>query len=414
MIAGHQLGIPSVTALAAAMLSERDIIDRNDAGSGRGSQPPTRVQHDLDCDVTERVEALQRFLNKGDSRFDHGTIRPGAARQVARAAEQFIDLMKSNLGNWSHELPTDRKLSQALLSAMPDRLAKRRDAHKPRGLMVGGRGVKLDNNSSVRSAELFLCVDVDAGSTDANVRQASSIERDWLPTDHLKQIDERFMHPTQGSVVTRRRTYWLDLLLDETPVATVLDDETAAILAKAAAQAWHKIFPTDDKSLNSFLGRARWLSHALKDPAWPDVSDSGLQSHLGQWCAGQRDLNAIHALPWRALIEQLFTRSQLDQLAREAPESFSMPGGRSVLLTYEADRPPVLAARIQEFFGMPDTPRIAGGRVPLTLHLLAPNGRCQQITDDLASFWKNTYSEVRKQLRGRYPKHAWPEDPSAV
>ncbi len=202
--------------------------------------------------------------------------------------------------------------------------------------MVGGRGVKLDNNSSVRSAELFLCVDVDAGSTDANVRQASSIERDWLPTDHLKQIDERFMHPTQGSVVTRRRTYWLDLLLDETPVATVLDDETAAILAKAAAQTWHKIFPTDDKSLNSFLGRARWLSHALKDPSWPDVSDSGLQSHLGQWCAGQRDLNAIHALPWRALIEQLFTRSQLDQLAREAPESFSMPGGRSVLLTYEA------------------------------------------------------------------------------
>jgi len=185
------------------------------------------------------------------------------------------------------------------------------------------------------------------------------------------------------------------------------------LLARSAQQNWHKIFPTQDKSLKSFLGRARWLGHALGNPEWPDLSDSGLQSHLIDWCAGHRDLDSMRVLPWRALIEQLLSHAQRALLSREAPESFTLPSGRSVTLAYEADAAPVLAARIQDFFGLTDTPRLAQGRIRLVLHLLAPNGRCQQITDDLASFWKNTYADVRKQLRGRYPKHAWPENPQS-
>ncbi|MEZ6079146.1 MAG: ATP-dependent helicase C-terminal domain-containing protein [Pirellulaceae bacterium] len=98
----------------------------------------------------------------------------------------------------------------------------------------------------------------------------------------------------------------------------------------------------------------------------------------------------------------------------QLPEQVTLPNGRVVLLQYEAGKPPVLAARIQEFFGWSQTPRLADGRVPLLLHLLAPNGRVHQITDDLASFWTNTYPLVRKELRGRYPKHAWPENPTAT
>lgn len=105
--------------------------------------------------------------------------------------------------------------------------------------MVGGRGVKLDSASGIREAELFLCVDVDAGDSEANVRQASSIEPEWLPLEHLQQRDDRFMHPTQGSVITRRRTYWLDLVIEETPIATPLDEATAELLASAAITQWH-------------------------------------------------------------------------------------------------------------------------------------------------------------------------------
>lgn len=169
---------------------------------------------------------------------------------------------------------------------MPDRVARRRDAHGPRGLMVGGRGVKLDSSSSVRSAELFVCVDVDAAGSEATVRQASAVDREWLDVQHISQVDERFVHPSTGQVLTRRRTYWFDLVLDETPVATPLDGETAALLARSATTNWHKVFPHNDKGrLQSFLGRARWLGEVLGDPDWPDLSDAGLQSQLNDWCA---------------------------------------------------------------------------------------------------------------------------------
>ena len=103
---------------------------------------------------------------------------------------------------------------------------------------------------------------------------------------------------------------------------------------------------------------------------------------------------------------------QLRAVDRDAPERIAVPSGSRITLTYEEGRPPVLAARIQEVFGLRETPRVAGGRVKVLMHLLAPNRRPQQVTDDLASFWANTYSQVRKDLRRRYPKHAWPEDPS--
>lgn len=112
------------------------------------------------------------------------------------------------------------------------------------------------------------------------------------------------MHPSTGQVLTRRRTYWFDLMLDETPVPTPLDEETAALLAKSAASNWHKVFPNDDKSLQSFLGRARWLGEVLQAADWPDLSDAGLQAQLVNWCAGQRDLEAVRSLPWRALIDR--------------------------------------------------------------------------------------------------------------
>jgi ATP-dependent helicase HrpB len=105
------------------------------------------------------------------------------------------------------------------------------------------------------------------------------------------------------------------------------------------------------------------------------------------------------------------TYQQLQAIEREAPDRLEVPSGSHIQIEYAEGRPPVLAARIQELFGLAETPRLAGGRVKLLLHLLAPNQRPQQVTDDLASFWKNGYPLVRKELRGRYPKHSWPEDP---
>ena len=115
--------------------------------------------------------------------------------------------------------------------------------------------------------------------------------------------------------------------------------------------------------------------------------------------------------PWLEALQSRLTHAQRAAVEREAPERLAVPSGSRHALRYEVGRPPVLAVRIQEVFGLRDTPRVAAGRVRVLLHLLAPNYRPQQVTDDLASFWANTYAQVRKDLRARYPKHAWPEDP---
>src|SRR5207302_3998262 len=127
-----------------------------------------------------------------------------------------------------------------------------------------------------------------------------------------------------------------------------------------------------------------------------------------------RTFDEVRRADWLGLLQGKMTSAQAQAVEREAPERLQVPSGSRIALRYQVGRPPVLAVRIQEVFGLRDTPRVAGGRVRVLLHLLAPNYRPQQVTDDLASFWTNTYPQVRKELRARYPKHAWPEDPLAA
>jgi ATP-dependent helicase HrpB len=143
----------------------------------------------------------------------------------------------------------------------------------------------------------------------------------------------------------------------------------------------------------------------------PTLDDEQLRGLLPQLVAGRRSLVELRQAPWLHALKSLFDWQQLQTIEREAPERIEVPSGSRITLTYEIGRPPVLAVRIQELFGLRETPRVAGGRVSVLVHLLAPNMRVAQVTDDLASFWANTYALVRKDLRARYPKHAWPEDP---
>ena len=149
----------------------------------------------------------------------------------------------------------------------------------------------------------------------------------------------------------------------------------------------------------------------MPDLNLPALGDDNLRALWPQLCSGCVSLAEVRRRPLRAVLEGLLDGSQRAALDRYAPERIEVPSGSRIALAYEFGKSPVLAVRIQELFGMRETPRVAGGRIPVLLHLLGPNYRPQQITSDLASFWKNTYPEVRKELRRRYPKHAWPEDP---
>ena len=157
--------------------------------------------------------------------------------------------------------------------------------------------------------------------------------------------------------------------------------------------------------------RVRCLREWMPELNLPLFSESELRVFVTTLCQVCRSFADLRKANWLGGIQGLLTHAQRRAVELEAPERLQVPSGSRIALRYELGRPPILAVRIQEIFGWHDTPSIAAGRIPVLLHLLAPNHRPQQVTDDLASFWKNTYPQIRKELRARYPKHAWPENP---
>jgi ATP-dependent helicase HrpB len=212
-------------------------------------------------------------------------------------------------------------------------------------------------------------------------------------------------------VVARRRVTFDDLILDETPAA--IEDKTAAaeVLFKAAAPHLKAVMPLEDDEFHGYLTRIRCLQAWRPDLTLPECNEAMLLDLLHELCQGRRSFAELKSAPWLSTLQSRLDYSLQQTIDREAPERIAVPTGNRISLVYEEGRPPILAVRIQEIFGMKQTPRIAGGRIPVLLHLLAPNMRPQQVTDDLASFWANTYADVRKELKRRYPKHSWPEDP---
>lgn len=409
LVEGERLGAGDRAALAAAMLSERDPFRR------RG--PRFKAEHHTDSDTLDRLAALEAFDRSGRRDSQVGELFAGPAKQMLRARDQLLrslDEPKKKQANVS----ADDAVLRALAVAFPDRICKRREPKGRRGVMVGGRGVRLADESAVADAELFVAVELtESGQAETLVRQASLVERSWLPDTHLTTAVEVAFDPTREKVMGVRRTKFLDLVLDETPAAIPRDVDAGPILAAAVAERYDPAQFIDDDA-RRYLARIRCLREWLPQLDWPDLGPAAStdiwREILPEWCAG---LTSVADLKNHSPIPMLQARLNSQQLAameRDAPERVAVPSGSRIALDYEVGKPPILAVRIQELFGLKETPRVGGGRIPVLLHLLAPNYRIQQITPDLASFWKNTYGEVKKELKRRYPKHAWPDDPTVA
>jgi ATP-dependent helicase HrpB len=237
------------------------------------------------------------------------------------------------------------------------------------------------------------------------------VQRDWLPPELVHVATEILFEEATERVSARRRLRFEDLVIEETPAALPNDEQTAQLLAAAAAERLERVLPPADSPAGSFRVRVQCLRQWLPELRLPPFDDAELRELLPWLCHGRRSLAEVRNGPWLEALQGRLTHEQRQAVERESPERLAVPSGSRIALRYEVGRPPVLAVRIQEVFGLRDTPRLAGGRVRVLLHLLAPNYRPQQVTDDLASFWTNTYPQVRKELRARYPQHAWPEDP---
>lgn len=400
LVEGHRLGCADRACLLGSLLSERDPF----------AARRQTATHWSNSDLVDRVSELEEFA-RGRGRRDPG-FDPGAAKFVLRAAERLRDDLRRELGReTARPADSDEALRHALYAAYADRLARRREPGGRRGVLLGGRGVRLAESSAVVNDDLFVCVDLgELGKSDAAVRLASAVERDWLPIEQLHTTVDVEFDPARERVVGVRRTRLGDLVLDEAPAPLPAGAEAASLLAREAAARLDKSLRLDEEA-ETFLARLKFLQKTRPEFPWPDLGDDPIRALLPRLCEGRQSFAELRAARLLPALAALLDHNLARTLAREAPERLELPGGRSFALRYAGGQPPILAARIQDFFGLRETPRVAAGRAPVLLHLLAPSMRPQQITDDLPSFWKNTYPQIRQELARRYPKHAWPEDP---
>jgi ATP-dependent helicase HrpB len=410
LVEGHRLGHPREAALLAALISERDPFPRGLRGAG-----PRRSSR---SDLLDRLDALEGFERRRAPTED---LNAGAVRFVLKARDQLAEVARRDLRDvppHAEAPPLDDALLRALLAAYPDRVARRREPRSPRGLMVGGRGVRLAEESAVLAAELFLCVDcvdVEGGRAgalaEALVRKASEILPEWLPADRLRTAVDLEFDAARERVAAWKRTRYEDLVIAEAEVPPPDAAETSRVLAAAAAERLDRALALDDPAVAAFLARVRSLAEWCPELALPRFTEDELREILPALAAGRKSFAELRRAPLLDVLSGALSHGQREALRRQAPERLAVPSGSQIAIAYSPGGPPVLAARIQEMFGLAETPRIALGRVSVLLHLLAPNGRPQQVTHDLRSFWENTYPQVRKELAGRYPRHAWPQDP---
>jgi ATP-dependent helicase HrpB len=306
---------------------------------------------------------------------------------LRRSCESLEQTARSLLADASRSHVDESQLRRALLAGYPDRVAKRREGD--RVTLATGHGAVVGRESGVHDGEWLIALDVTSGRTSATtqaiVRMASRIEPEWLAPTRSEL--HHAIDPVTGSVKAVERDWYEEVILKEHPVAPS-DDARARLLASA----WLERGP--DEQSARLLRRIAFAGTAI-DPA-------GL---VATAAASARRIDHItlteDQLPWE-------TRQRL---SASAPDRLMVPSGREMTIDYRDDGSVSVSVKLQELFGLGDTPRLGPKRTPITFNLLAPNGRPVQTTQDLKSFWERTYPEVRKELRGRYPRHPWPEDP---
>jgi ATP-dependent helicase HrpB len=403
LLEARRFGVLREGATLAAILSEKDFT-RNDA-------PPA-----ASIGTSDMLRRLDLFAEAEGSPRPLPWIADGAI--IGRIASTRDQLLRAMRHEPNEDRETDEEiLLRLLLVAYPDRVAKRRGPGDSAGVMVGGKGVRIDSRSVVRDGEYFLALDPrddpHSARGEARVTLAALVRLEWIEDAFPEAVHEvqalEFDSDRQRVVAVSRR-YYEDLLLCENFHLPVDPGEAGPILAEALKGRAEAIF-RENEGLSRLLERLEFARHAVPERSFPVWTEESTAGFLAAVCEGKRSMEDVARSPLAAILQARLGYDVMRELDAIAPEALSVPSGNRIRLAYTGAEAPVLAVRVQELFGLRQTPRVALDRVAVRLHLLGPNYRSVQITDDLPSFWRNTYPQVRKDLRARYPKHSWPEDP---
>ncbi len=380
VIAGKALDAGAMAADIAAMISERDGLPRDSS-----ADVETRLMH----------------------------VRRSARERMKQVARQIKDQagIKDDESDVSHGV--------LLALAYPDRIAQRRGA-LGRFRMASGAGAVLAEHDPLAKADWIAIGLLDGGQVDAKVHLAALITRAEIETHFKDQIvtNAGVFWDVKAQVVSASRSIKFGaLVLEERPLATPEPEAVAVAMAQGVKAMGLTSLPWSDAA-RMFRSRMNFLYRTIPDDGWPDFSDTALLGSLQEWLvpylAGISRKSHLQRLDMLAILRGLIPREKLLNLEKLAPARMEVPGGGHYVIDYDVEGDPVLRVRLQEMFGMKSAPQIAEGRAKLKIELLSPGGKPVAITQSLETFWVNAYPDVRRDMRGRYPKHLWPEDPTTA
>jgi ATP-dependent helicase HrpB len=383
LLRAGEMGIAKTGASIAALLLERDILGKRSYDS------------QFECDLLLRLDLLER----------------GSYPFVDRVIRQLLKQVPSNTVSGKANPDQIRRL---LLDIYSDQLCRRRKPEEPRAVMIGGRGVVLEPTSQVRHSEFFVAISVMEGLSNSETRASLACgipkemllelgqfeSKSWIEFD---EKSEKFLQLT-AQALSLPAIGALPLSEVRTQPAKAADAQ--ALLGEIAFEHRELIFGKNEK-LKSWWQRFQlWLQISGVEP----LMDSQLKEIFSEASFGENSLSALYEKDLVYYFESKLPSVELSRFHSQCPEFLQVPSGSRIRVDYSGTKPQ-LEVRLQEVFGLSETPKIANGKLALTLVLLGPNYRPVQVTQDLASFWKNGYPEVRKEMRARYPKHSWPDDP---
>ncbi|QDE38099.1 ATP-dependent helicase HrpB [Luteibacter pinisoli] len=408
-----RLGAAAMRARSDQRALVADLLALTEARS------PLRGEASRNDDFRQRVHALHLWRDGGTRGARIGAADAGALAAIDKAAAGWRRRIEARTP--PSGVPNAHAVGDLLAHAFPDRVAKRDDAQPSRYQLANGRGARLHENSALLGEPWLVIIDLRLDARDSLIYAAAPLDPDVLEREHA----ERFTHwrvlrwddARQIAEAFEERRFDA-LVVSRKPVPVSGDDAMPALLAAIRSRGIGGLPWTENaRRLRTRIGALRTWRPEL---GLPDVGDEALsrtlEAWLGPFLAGKRRLEAIQPAELSDAIAAMLDYDQRRALDAHAPEEMVVPSGMARRLEYGArdddpGAPPVLAVKLQELFGLADTPRVGDGRVPVMLHLLSPAGRPIQVTQDLSGFWNRTYPEVKKELKGRYPKHPWPDDP---
>lgn len=372
------------------------------------------------ADLRDHLAALiaEQSGRKLDSGASSIVVEEAAVRRMEQTSRQWERVLKAQFPGEQpdasiEEYAWSRYCGLLVSFAYPERIAKRRA--DGRYLMRSGRGAAFRREELLGGEAYLAIADVDDGGAESRIWLAAPFEESWFDEFMKEELIEKEVAEWDDSSGAVRATHQVALgalMLKETPTSNPDPEVISKALIRVIAEQGVQLLPWSSKA-RQLQSRITFLRRL--DSKWPDVSDETLAEQAEEWflpyVSGMRKKKDLQSLPMLSILEEKLGWQLCRELEQQAPTHLQVPSGSRIVLQYDEHGAPYAAVRLQEVFGLMDTPAIGYGTVPVTLHLLSPASRPVQVTSDLKSFWQHAYFEVKKDLKGRYPKHYWPDDP---